>query len=211
MNLNLKFAMLFLSILSIALGSTYSVSIENSIAQSDTDSDNNTMDQNGESNKASKVNEKSQDSIQNSMCISGINSLLNCNNLASERSGTLVDYDDNEGHGEQPGSEAQVNQMVFTLNPGERGWDPTSSSGMSIIDLTNLIDLTTGNPIRSDISFQLTWVSEGGENNAETCDVFQYLVERQSAIEIFYGKTPIYNPDEGAILTVVATSSNPLN
>lgn len=70
---------------------------ERSYAQSDEDDDeddrnsnNNVIGQDGDGNEASQIDETSQETNQNSMCVSGESTSLSCNNLSSELTGVGI-------------------------------------------------------------------------------------------------------------------------
>ena len=84
----IKVMILFALISSIALTC---MSIEKSFAQSDNNSNNNNaLGQEGEGNKAAQSESSSQDTNQNSMCVSGGSTSLSCNNLSSESIGASI-------------------------------------------------------------------------------------------------------------------------
>jgi len=91
----IKVMILFVLISSLVL--TF-ISIEKSFAQRDDNSNNNNaLGQEGEGNKASQSESSSQESNENSMCVSGDSTSLSCNNLSLENTGGLdIDSSSNE-------------------------------------------------------------------------------------------------------------------
>jgi hypothetical protein len=91
MNNGNKFMILFVLISSIGISSMSYAFDEKAFAQSDGDSNNNNViGQEGEGNKASQSESSSQETNQNSMCVSGESTSLSCNNLSSESIGATV-------------------------------------------------------------------------------------------------------------------------
>ena len=91
------------------------------------------------------------------------------------------------------------NQLVITLQPGERGWDPDRGPGSFPIDLNGLIE-TEG---RTDLSFYTTWFDPtfGNMRECVSANVFGniLLIGCSQFIEV------------GAILTIVINSPNPID
>jgi len=85
--IEIKVLIMSLLISAIAMSSMSFMTIENSFAQSDDDSDNNVIGQEGEGNEVSQSDEKSQDTVQSSMCVSGDSTSLSCNNLSDQAIG----------------------------------------------------------------------------------------------------------------------------
>ena len=105
--------MLSVLVSSIIMSSMGLISVEQSFAQREDDEDgnnNNVIGQNGDENEASQSEETSQETNQNSMCVSGESTSLSCNNLSSELAGVGV-----------PGPQGEQGP------PGEQG--PRGSTG----------------------------------------------------------------------------------
>jgi hypothetical protein len=90
------------------------------------------------------------------------------------------------------------NQLVITLQPGERGWDPDRGPGSFPIDLNGLIETED----RTDLSFYTTWLDPtfGNMRECVSANIFGniLLIGCPQFIE------------EGAVLTIVINSPNPL-
>jgi len=91
------------------------------------------------------------------------------------------------------------NQLVITLQPGERGWDPDRGPGSFPIDLNGLIE-TNG---RTDLSFYTTWFDPnfGNMRQCVSANMFDniLLIGCSQFIEV------------GAVLTIVINSPNPID
>ncbi len=91
------------------------------------------------------------------------------------------------------------NQLVITLQPGERGWNPDMGPGSFPIDLNGLIE-TDG---RTDLSFYTTWFDPNFGNMREciSANIFDniLLIGCSQFIEV------------GAVLTIVINSPNPID
>lgn len=90
------------------------------------------------------------------------------------------------------------NQLVITLQPGERGWEPDMGPGSFPIDLNGLINIEK----RTDLSFYTTWFDPTFFNMRECASLNFFnnklLIGCSQFIEV------------GAVLTIVINSPNPI-
>lgn len=119
-NYGYKFAILSILTLTIAMFSGDSSKVEDVLAQK-----GNTLGQEGEGNDASQSKSSSQDTNQNSMCISGDSTSLSCNNLSSESIGASVPGE--QGPEGPPGPQGEAGPAGPPGATGETG--PAGSQG----------------------------------------------------------------------------------
>ena len=200
MNFGIKIMILFGLISTIVLSF---ISFEKSVAQSDDSDSNNLIDQDGDGNEASNGDEKSQDTNQNSMCVSGESVSLSCNNFSSESIGSA-------GQQGELGPENPTGlsyQLTLNIKSGERGWQPGDVS--NTIDLTGLISGVNSGVLRDDISFQTnTWNSGEGQLAYQNCTINSLSSNpsnQETYLDIVRCESLSSSP-----LTIVTNSVNPL-
>jgi hypothetical protein len=121
--INKKFIMLSILVSTCLMSSMGLMSFEQSFAQSEDDdvnnSNNNVIGQEGDGNEASQNEETSQETNQNSMCVSGESTSLSCNNLSSE--GNSASVPGEQGPPGPPGPQGEPGPQGPPGAMGERG------------------------------------------------------------------------------------------
>ncbi len=161
----------------------------------------NSLGQEGDDNEASQSESSSQSTNQNSMCVSGESASLSCNNLSPQAIGSAHNE---HGH---PGPEGSFHQVVFSVEPGERNFDPTIIP--FDLDLTGLVNTADDTGPRKDILFQVSWSDSNDDphsNDIGECKV-GLIFDSGNLIQVYCTGLVA---DRSPVLTVMAASANPL-
>jgi hypothetical protein len=162
-----------------------------------------------------------QNTDENSMCVSGESTALSCNNLSSEIMGASLQGEQGpqgargptgpQGEPGPQGASGQSNQIVVTIQDGERGWNPPGPD--FTVDMSGIFNTysSSGETYREDVSILATYIYNidevaGPVAGAGMCEFYAF---DDSQIQLNCDSRT-GRPADGASLTLVINSPNRL-